>query len=131
MTYQQTMIIGNLGSDPELKTVNGQDVCNFSVAVSEKYTDRNGERVENTTWYRVAAWGKLAATCNTYLSKGRPVMAIGNVTARAYIDKNGEAVGTLELRALTVRFLSGGQRDSSDSYEDHSQDTRGVNDIPF
>ena len=109
MTWHQTIIVGNLGGDPELRYLqSGQAVCNFSVAVSERWRDRNtNEQRERTTWYRVAAWGPLGETCNQYLSRGRQVMVTGNVSARGYINNNGEAAASLELRAREVRFLGG------------------------
>ncbi len=118
MTWHQTIVVGNLGGDPELKYMqSGRAVCNFSVAVSERWRDRQtDEWRERTTWYRVAVWGGQAESCNTYLSKGRKVMVIGNVTARGYINNNGEAAASLELTARDVRFLSG--RGDGEGYQD-------------
>ncbi|MCY3915251.1 MAG: single-stranded DNA-binding protein [Chloroflexi bacterium] len=115
MSWHQTIIVGNLGGDPELRYLqSGQAVCNFSVAVSERWRDRqSGEQRERTTWYRVAAWGNLGETCNQYLSRGRQVMVVGNVAARGYINNNGEAAASLDLRARDVRFL-GGRDDGGD-----------------
>ena len=109
MTWHQTIVVGNLGGDPELRYLqSGQAVCNFSVAVSERWRDRNtNEQRERTTWYRVAAWGGLGETCNQYLSRGRQVMVIGNVQARGYVNNNGEAAASLDLTARDVRFLGG------------------------
>ncbi len=109
MSWHQTIIVGNLGGDPELRYLqSGRAVCNFSVAVSERWRDRQTEeRRERTTWYRVAVWGGQAETCNTYLSRGRQVMVIGNVQARGYVNNNGEAVASLDLTARDVRFLGG------------------------
>lgn len=109
MGWHQTVIIGNLGGDPELRYLqSGQAVCNFSVAVSERWRDRqSGEQRERTTWYRVAAWGPLGETCNQYLARGRQVMVAGNVRARGYINNNGEAAASLDLTARDVQFLGG------------------------
>ena len=109
MTWHQTIIVGNLGGDPELRYLqSGRAVCNFSVAVSERWRDRQtNEQQEKTTWYRVAVWGNQAETCNTYLSRGRKVMVIGNVQARGYTNNNGEAAASLDLTARDVRFLGG------------------------
>ena len=116
MTWHQTIVVGNLGGDPELRYLqSGQAVCNFSVAVSERWRDRNtNEQRERTTWYRVAAWGGLGETCNQYLARGRQVMVIGNVQARAYINNNGEAAASLDLTARDVRFLGGRGGDGGD-----------------
>jgi len=109
MSWHQTIIVGNLGGDPELRYLqSGQAVCNFSVAVSERWRDRNtNEQRERTTWYRVAAWGGLGETCNQYLSRGRQVMVVGNVQARGYVNNDGEAAASLDLTARDVRFLGG------------------------
>lgn len=109
MTWHQTVIVGNLGGDPELRYLqSGRAVCNFSVAVTERWRDRQtNEQQEKTTWYRVAVWGAQAESCNTYLSRGRQVMVIGNVSARGYVNNNGEAAASLDLTAREVRFLGG------------------------
>lgn len=116
MSWHQTIIVGNLGGDPELRYLqSGRAVCNFSVAVSERWRDRqSNEQQERTTWYRVAVWGAQAENCNTYLAKGRQVLVIGNVSARAYINNSGEAAASLDMTARSVQFLAGG-RDGGDS----------------
>ena len=116
-TWHQTIIVGNLGRDPELRYMqNGTAVCNLNVAVSERWTirqgDRQGEQQELTTWYRVAVWGAQAESCNQYLSRGSRVLVTGTVSARAYTNNAGEAAASLELRARDVRFMSGRQDDS-------------------
>jgi len=144
MSWHQTIIVGNLGGDPELKYLqSGQAVCNFSVAVSERWRDRQtNEQREKTTWYRVDVWGAQAEHCNTYLSKGRQVMVIGNVTADAYMNNNGEAAASLKLTARTVQFLSGGnsgggggsqggQSGGNDRASNYTSAPDSVDDIPF
>lgn len=101
-----TFIIGNLTADPEIRQVrmadgNTVNVCTFNVAVNE-YIGGN----ETTTYYRVSAWRQLADNCQRYLTKGRKVHVRGTVKASAYINQQGQAVGSLELNAQTVEFLS-------------------------
>ena len=104
--FQQTIVIGNLGNDPEMKfTANGTPVAHFSVAVNEKY----GERA-STTWFRVTAWDKLGEVCNQYLAKGRMVMVIGTVSASSYADRDGKAQASLNLTAKTVKFIGAGKQ---------------------
>ena len=106
--YQYCLVVGNVGRDPELRyTQSGVAVCDFSVAVSRKWT-QGDERREETTWFRVSAWRALAETCNTYVTKGMQVFVTGRVTASAYVAADGEARASLELTALDVVFL--GQR---------------------
>lgn len=143
MSWHQTVIVGNLGGNPELKYMqNGSGVCNFSVAVTEKWRDRqSNEQRERTTWYRVAVWGPQAESCNTYLTKGSQVMVVGNVSARGYMNNNGEPAASLDMNAREVRFLSarGGSNDGGSGGDDDYQDDRAsnysnpntVDDIPF
>jgi len=104
MNFQKTIIAGNLGKTPELRyTPSGKAVCNFTVAVNEKY----GE-TEATTWYKVVAWGKLAEACTQYLTKGRLVLAEGRVQVEAWKDKvSEEAKASLVLVAEKVEFGPG------------------------
>ena len=108
MSYEHTLIVGNLGNDPEMRyTPNGKAVANFSVAVNRKYAGKDGKTVEKTKWFRVTAWDKLAETCNQYLRKGRQVLVTGEVKASAYANQAGEPAASLELTAREVKFLGG------------------------
>ena len=106
--FQQCIIIGNLGRDPEMRyTPGGQAVTDFSVAVNRKWTTQEGTPGEETTWFKVSCWGRLAETTNQYLSKGRLVMVRGRVKASAWTTQEGETRATLELTARDVKFLGG------------------------
>ena len=137
MTWHQTIIVGNLGNDPELRYLqSGAAVCSFNVAVNETWTDRqSNERREKTTWYRVSAWNQLGETCNQYLARGRQVMVVGNVEARGYVNNAGEAAASLDLRARDVRFIGGrdgGAGGPQGDYQDDFAPPPGdVDDIPF
>lgn len=131
--FQQVIIVGNLGRDPELRYLQtGVPVCNFSVAVSS-FSGQGENRTEKTTWFRVAAWRELGERCAQYLAKGRQVMVIGTVDVRAYTDNAGQPQATLELTARDVRFLGArgegeGQGQMVDEYSGGAGD---LNDIPF
>lgn len=138
----KVIILGRLGQDPELKyTPSGAAVCNFSVATSETWTDKNsGQKQERTEWHRVVVWGKLAELCNQYLAKGRQAFVEGKLQTRSWDDKNGEKRYTTEINATTVQFVgSGGGSDSgsSSSGDDSGSDDGGYDanfasdDIPF
>lgn len=101
----QAMIIGNLGSDPELTTVGGNDTSKvtFSVATSERWT-KDGERQEKTTWHRVVAWSKTAEVCAQFLHKGSKVFVQGKIDNRQY-EQDGETKYISEIVAQTVQFL--------------------------
>jgi single-strand DNA-binding protein len=105
----KVILVGNLGKDPEVRhTPQGNAVCNLSVATSESWNDKNGQKQERTEWHRVVVWGKLAELCSKYLQKGRQVYLEGKLQTRAWDDKDGNKRYTTEVLANTVQFLSGG-----------------------
>jgi single-strand DNA-binding protein len=135
--FQQVIIVGNLGRDPEMRYLpSGVGVCNFTVAVNQ-ISGQGENRTEKTVWFRVAAWRELGERCSQFLTKGRQVMVIGTVDARAYADNSGQPAASLELTARDVRFLGGredGGGQGGGSYEDYSGGNQGgsnVDDIPF
>ena len=92
--YEKHVIMGNLGREPEMRyTPAGVPVADFSVAVNKRYTNKDGERVEKTTWYKVTCWRKLAETSAQYLKKGRTVIVEGDLAAEAYTDQGRQAAG--------------------------------------
>lgn len=110
---QNLSIIGRVGRDSEMKyTASGQAVTNFSVAVSKKWTDKEGEKRERTTWFRVSTWGKTAENCNQYVKKGMLVKCDGELIGdeggnpRTYTKQDGTAGASFELNAHNVLFLS-------------------------
>jgi len=111
--YHQIIVVGNVGRDPEMKfTPSGQAVTSFSVATNREYT-KDGEKVKETVWFRIEAWGKLAEVCNTYLKKGSKVLVVGRLKAdkatggpRIWNKQDGTPQASYEVSADTVRFLS-------------------------
>jgi single-strand DNA-binding protein len=98
----QIQIAGNLGSEPELKSVGDSNVCSFSVAVNRKV---KGEKV--TDWFNVSVWGKTGEACAKYLAKGKQVVVAGALEPRAYTTTgSGEDRVSLDVRANEVHFLS-------------------------
>jgi len=129
--YQYTIIVGNVGRDPELRyTQSGTAVCDFSVAVSRRWTDRqSGQQREKTTWFRVSAWRALAETASQYVHKGMQIMVAGEVDVSAYMGQDGEPRGSLDLAARDIQFLgrAGERMDVSDD-EDYPSEPE---DLPF
>ena len=107
--YQQLMLIGNLGNDPEMRyTPSGVPVASFSLAVNRTWTGEDGQRHDKTTWFRVTTWRKQAEIVSQYLTKGSKVMIVGEIEeARPYTDRDGNQRASLEVTAQTVKFLSG------------------------
>lgn len=106
--FQQLILIGNLGADPEQRTTpSGVPVANFSLAVNRQWTGQDGQKQDKTIWFRVTAWRKQAEVVGQYLTKGQRVMVIGEVEeARAYTDREGNLKAALEMTAQTIKFLS-------------------------
>jgi len=112
----KAILIGNLGRDPELRyTQSGQPVVNFSIATTENWTDKNGERQERTEWHRIVVWGKTGENCAQYLSKGRTVYVEGRIQTREWEDREGQKRTTTEINAQNVTFLGGAGSGRSDS----------------
>lgn len=106
MSVNKVILLGRLGQDPELKyTPSGSPVCNFSLATSEYWADKNGQKQERTEWHRVVVWGKLAELCNQYLAKGRQAFVEGRLQTRSWDDQNGQKKYATEVVATTVQFI--------------------------
>ena len=121
MSVNKVILLGRLGQDPELKyTPSGSAVCNFSIATTENYTDKSGQKQERTEWHRIVVWGKLAELCNQYLAKGRQCYVEGKLQTRSWDDQNQQKRYTTEIIASRVQFI-GGQSQSTDS--SHSQES--------
>lgn len=134
MSFQQTIIIGNVGRDPELRyTQSGRPVLGFSVAVSERWTDREtNEKREKTTWYKVSVWGPRAEALKPHIRKGDQIQIVGNVTVSAYTDKDGNPAASLELNAREIVLLRNNSNGQGASDDGNIPDTnQNMNDIPF
>jgi len=129
--YQKTIVVGYLGRDPEMRyTPTGVPVTSFSMATTRKWTNANGEPQEKTTWFRVTCWRKLAESAAQYLKKGQAVLVEGEIDASAWTDKEGNPRASLELNALTWRFV-GGRGDGGEAAGGAGEEIVGEDDIPF
>ena len=114
MSFNKVILVGNLGRDPELRyTAQGTPVCSFSVATNERRKDRNGEMQDQTTWFRITLWNRLAETASQYLQKGKQVYIEGRLRVEEYIDRDGKPRHSLEVFATDMQFI--GARGSDDS----------------
>ena len=105
-SLNKVMIIGNVGSEPEMRfTPNGNPVTSFRVATNRMYTTAEGERKQETEWFTVVAWNKLAEQCNQFLSKGRLVYAEGRLHTRTWEGQDGQKHYRTEIVANRVSFL--------------------------
>jgi single-strand DNA-binding protein len=120
--YQQLIIVGNVGGDPEFQyTAQGIAVCKFSVAVN-RVTGKGEQRQQKTTWFRCTVWRERAETASTIIRKGQKVMVIGEIEASAYI-KDGVARASLDMLVHEFRAL--------DRVEREPERERETLDVPF
>lgn len=144
MNLNKVLIAGNVGSDPTIReTSGGSKVANIRVAVSEFYTNRDGERTENTTWLDVTAFGKTAEFIEKYVGKGRNVFVEGRIRTRSYTNKDGIEVRVTEVAADNIQPLDKPKDDggswSGDLLRNKGRRTaapktaaeQDVNDLPF
>ncbi len=107
------ILVGNLGADPEVRYLeSGSKVATMSIATSEKYTNKSGERVEQTEWHRVELWDRLAELCEQYLSKGQTVYIEGKIRTSTYQDKEGITRYDKRIRATNMTFVGGGAEEA-------------------
>ncbi len=105
-SLNKIMLIGNVGSDPEMRyTPNGKAVTSFRMATNYRYSGPDGERKEETEWFRVNVWGKQAESCNQFLSKGKRVYVEGRLHSRSWEGQDGQMRTSLEVSANRVIFL--------------------------
>jgi len=107
----KVQLIGNLGQIPVIRTTEvGKKLARFSIATNDTYRNSSGERVRETLWHTVIAWGKLAEIAEKYLTKGREVAVAGKLVHREYIDKNGIKRLITEIVLNELVMLGGGPR---------------------
>jgi len=106
VSVNRMIIIGNLGSEPEMRfTPNGRPVTSFSAATNRRYTTSDGERREETEWFTIVTWGRLAEQCNQYLTKGRLVYVEGRLHSHSWEGQDGQKRYRNEIIADRVSFL--------------------------
>ncbi len=105
-SLNKILLIGNLGKDPEIRyTPEGTPVATFSLATSEAWTDKSGNRQERTEWHNIVAWTRLADTCKKFLTKGRQVYVEGRLRTREYTDRDGIKRRITEVIASQIVLL--------------------------
>lgn len=129
----KVMIIGNVGTEPEMRfTPNGNPVTTFRVATSRTFTTSEGERKQETEWFTVVTWNKLAESCNQFLTKGRRAYVEGKLRTRNWEGQDGQRRTRVEIVAERVLFLDRqavGQLSTDENVA--SEDGMEVGDLPF
>ena len=107
-SVNKVILIGNLGRDPEIRyTQGGEPIANFSLATSENWTDKSGQKQERTEWHRVEVFGKTAQVVRDYCTKGKSVYIEGSIRYEEWTDKDGNKRYTTEVRAQRFQMLGG------------------------
>ena len=102
----KVQLIGNVGNAPEIKSLeSGKKVANFSIATNEFYKNLNGEKVQNTQWHNIVAWGKIAEIVEKFVGKGKEVAIEGKLTSRSYETEAGEKRYVTEVVASEILLL--------------------------
>lgn len=137
----KVILLGNLGRDPEVRHLeNGRAVANFSIATSETYKNKQGEKVTNTEWHNLVLWTPLAEIAEKYLKKGNQVYIEGKLTSRSYEDKDGVTKYITEVVGREMTLLGGGPRSEETSPATPTtekvatpvvEDTGEIDDLPF
>tara|TARA_Y100000991_G_C21916560_1_gene324654 strand:+ start:613 stop:1026 length:414 start_codon:yes stop_codon:yes gene_type:complete len=132
----KAILLGNLGKDPEIRRLDdGRAVANFSIATSESYKNKAGERVTNTEWHNIVLWSPLAEIAENYLKKGSQVYIEGKISNRSYEDKDGVKKYISEVVGRDITLLgrapdSAGQNQTNETNEVKKEDTV-EDDLPF
>jgi len=107
-SVNKVILIGNLGSDPEVRYLeSGSAVAKFNIATTESYTNKSGERVDNTEWHRIELWEGLAKVAEKYLKKGNQVYIEGRIRTDSWTDKEGQQKTGVTIRANSMTLLGG------------------------
>lgn len=113
MSVNKVILLGRLGKDPETRVLdNGSKVCNFSLATSENYKDKDGNKKESAEWHNIVMWGKTAEFADKYLKKGSQVYLEGKKQTRSW-EKDGNKMYTVDIVCHTMQFVSGGNDSSN------------------
>ena len=132
----KAILLGNLGKDPEIRRLDdGRAVANFSIATSESYKNKAGERVTNTEWHNIVLWSPLADIAENYLKKGSQVYIEGKISNRSYEDKDGVKKYISEVVGRDITLLgrapdSAGQNQTNETNEAKKEDAV-EDDLPF
>lgn len=106
MSINKVILVGNVGRDPEIRHLDkGVAVANFSLATTENYTAKTGEKVSTTEWHNIVAWRQLAELSEKYIKKGSQLFIEGRIRTRAWDDKDGNKRYTTEIFADTIQLL--------------------------
>ncbi|MFH0894253.1 MAG: single-stranded DNA-binding protein [Bacteroidota bacterium] len=130
-SVNKVILIGNLGKDPVVRTIpNGTKVASFSIATTEVYKDKEGQKKEQTEWHNIVAWRNMAETAERFLKKGSPVYIEGKLRTRKWQDSEGKDRYSVEVNADSLVLIGARQSDSSQSSSYQNENESGFNNAP-
>lgn len=116
-SLNKALLIGNLGKDPELRyTPSGKAVASFSIATTNQWKDKDGQKQERTDWHNIVVWGRQAEIAKDYLRKGKQIYLEGRIQTRSYDDKDGNKRWITEI--VADRFLMLGRKGEGDAADE-------------
>lgn len=140
MSVNKVILLGRVGKQPEIKQVGDNKVANFSLATSEKFKDKSGNKVENTEWHNVVFWGKQAELIEQYVGKGDELYIEGSIKTETY-EKDGEKRYATKIKGSAITFVSKSKKEgeaqhvqgerSTKQYEEPVLNTQDTDDLPF
>ena len=109
-SVNKVILLGNIGKDPEVRETKAGNIVNLVMATSEKYTDKSGQKQENTEWHNLVVFGKLADVVTKYVKKGDKLYVEGSITTRKWEDKEGNTRYNTEIKVRELTMLGGGEK---------------------
>lgn len=128
-SVNKVILLGNIGKDPEVRETKAGKVVNMVMATSERYTDKSGQKQENTEWHNLVVFGKLADVVSKYVKKGDKLYIEGSITTRKWEDKEGNTRYTPEIKVRDLTMLGGGEKKSQPALTTIDEDDD--NQLPF
>ena len=128
-SVNKVILLGNIGKDPEVRETKAGNIVNLVMATSEKYTDKSGQKQENTEWHNLVVFGKLADVVSKYVKKGDKLYVEGSITTRKWEDKEGNTRYNTEIKVRDLTMLGGGEKKAQPALA--SVDDGDSDDLPF
>lgn len=123
MSVNKVSLLGRVGKQPEIKQVGDSKVANFSLATSEKFKDKAGNKLENTEWHNVVFWGKQAELIEQYVGKGDELYIEGSIKTETY-EKDGEKRYAVKIKGSAITFVSKAKKEGETQYVQGERSTR-------
>ena len=119
MSFNKVILVGNVGKDPEIRRFENNIKASFSLATSETYTPKGGDKVTQTEWHNIVAWRRLAELAENYIRKGSQILVEGKIRYRSYDDRDGNKKYIVEIEADVIQLL--GRKADSQGQQGYGQ----------